>query len=113
VSADVSSDQPIFLRDLAKTEGGAWDLGFCPNLLPCVSGHFVNTSIVNPLGGQNIMSFRVNTLIAAGLFGTLLLVGSLAPVHAGGEGCTKDKAKDQMGTSTLWTPDASSKARQL
>jgi hypothetical protein len=58
------------------------------------------------------MSFRINTLITAGLFGSLLLVGSLAPVHAG-EGCTKDKAKDQMGTSTLWSPAASAEARQL
>jgi len=36
------------------------------------------------------MAFRVSTLITAGLFGALLLIGSINSVLAG-DGCGKDK----------------------
>lgn len=46
------------------------------------------------------MSFSISTLITAGLFGALLLVGSISPVLAG-DGCGKDKK--EMSTSGLST----------
>lgn len=47
------------------------------------------------------MTFRVSTLITAGLFGALLLVGSINPVLAG-DGCEKDKG--DSSTSDLTAP---------
>ena len=47
------------------------------------------------------MTFRVSTLITAGLFGALLLVSSISPVLAG-DGCGKDKG--DRSTSGLTTP---------
>ena len=44
------------------------------------------------------MTNSVNTLITAGLFGALLLAGSVSPVFAG-DGCGKDKG--DRSTSTL------------
>lgn len=46
------------------------------------------------------MTFRASTLITAGLFGVLLLVGSISPVLAG-DGCGKDKGdRSTSGLST-------------
>lgn len=50
------------------------------------------------------MTFRTSTSITAGLFGALLLVSSITPVHAG-DGCGKDR-KDES-TSSLSTPAVS------
>ena len=49
------------------------------------------------------MTFRISTLITAGLFGALLVVGSVSPVLAG-DGCGKDK--EDKTTSSLTTPAA-------
>jgi hypothetical protein len=49
------------------------------------------------------MSFRLTTMITAGLFGALLIAGSVLPVHAG-DGCKKDKKEmttDSLGAPTL------------
>ncbi len=47
------------------------------------------------------MTFRVSTLITAGLFGALILVSSISPVLAG-DGCGKDEG--DRSTSSLTTP---------
>lgn len=49
------------------------------------------------------MSIRLSTVLTAGLLSVLLAAGSIATVHAGGEGCDKDKRKGDS-TSTLWCP---------
>ncbi len=51
------------------------------------------------------MTFRVSTLITAGMFGALLLVSSIIPVHAG-DGCgkdQKDKSTSSLSTSAVST----------
>ena len=50
------------------------------------------------------MSFRIPTLITAGLFGAFLVVGSMGPAFAGDGSCGKDKNKGATTTSTLWSP---------
>jgi hypothetical protein len=47
------------------------------------------------------MTFRISTLITAGLLGAALLVGPLSPVLAG-DGCGKDKG--ERPTSGLTSP---------
>ena len=47
------------------------------------------------------MTYPVSTLITAGLFGALLLVGSVSPVLAG-DGCGKDK--EDRSTTSLTAP---------
>lgn len=43
------------------------------------------------------MSFRVSTLITAGLLGALFLVGSISPVLAE-DGCEKDRKDSSMSS---------------
>jgi hypothetical protein len=57
------------------------------------------------------MSFRIDTLVAAGILGALLLAGSVMTAHAG-DGCDKDK-EDGMTTSSLWTSPAAADLRRL
>jgi hypothetical protein len=49
------------------------------------------------------MTFRLSTLLTAGLLGVLLVAGGLSPVHAGDGSCGKDKKSS--GTTSLWAPD--------
>ena len=53
------------------------------------------------------MTFRVSTLINVGLFGALLLVGSINPVLAG-DGCGKDRkdtSSSDLSPSTIVADD--------
>ena len=53
------------------------------------------------------MTFRVSTLINTGLFGALLLVGSINPVLAG-DGCGKDRkdtSSSDLSPSTIVADD--------
>jgi hypothetical protein len=49
------------------------------------------------------MSMRSSTLATAALLAAMLFAGSFVTAHAGGEGCTKDKAKESSTSAAYPT----------